>query len=151
VLEVPVIFSIETEQHDRREFQEAGHFVPGMTDSEGRRREWKGPDLFVGTLWHEHRDENGNLTHRVQVLRVLADSQAELVRLMVQNIRDDFFARFTAQQQQVQAGFYDKLLRSQDEHNEFVAWLQKNNLLKEGECVGLSTAALAREVIQRNI
>jgi hypothetical protein len=108
-------FPITVERHDRERFQREGHFVPRMLDEEQEPREWDGPNVFAGELWWEQKDVDGNVTARKQILRVLADTPKELLRLMDLRIRETFFALFLAQQ--LQTNDQSELKRLIDENN----------------------------------
>lgn len=138
-------FPVEIEHYERATFQKAGHFVPGMVDVNGFRREWDGPLVFAGTLWHEVRDKEERVIKRNQVLRVLADSPGEVLRLMDLNIRDSFFAWWQAQQ--LQANTFEKMRVEHDEHNELVSWMRENFPAADTE--GLSSAEIAKAAVTR--
>jgi hypothetical protein len=108
-------FPITVERHDRERFQREGHFVPRMLDEEQRPREWDGPNVFAGELWWEQQDVDGNITARKRVLRVLADTPEELLRLMGVRIRQTFFSLFLVQQ--LQTNDQSELKRLVDENN----------------------------------
>jgi hypothetical protein len=140
---VSVRFTMETERHDREIFQKEGHFVPGMKDVNGFRREWDGPLVFVGTIWQDVRDVQGQVTGRNQVLRVLADSPMELERLMQLAIKDSFFAWWSAQQ--LQGSTYESYRKHVDEHNQLVADAPGGYM--PSNAASMSTADVARAVI----
>ncbi len=96
-------FPVVIERHDREKFQRDGHFVPRMIDAEQRPREWDGPLVFVGIVFHEMRDMAGQL-RKAQLLRVLADTPQELARLLDLRLRETFFALWSAQQVQSDQG-----------------------------------------------
>jgi hypothetical protein len=101
-----VSFTCERELHDLEDFQRGGHFVPGMVDSMGTRRDWQGSQVHVLMLkWAGH-----------QVLRVLADSAEEAERLMKSRIEEDFFANWksTTITQTVSADLADYRRREHD-------------------------------------
>ncbi len=108
---VLVPFTVEYETHGLDTFQRAGHFVPGMTDEEQRRREFCGETVHVLVLKHLG----------AQVLRVVADSLPEAERLMSGNIRDTLLALWTAQQSTVFS--YDQMKRLVDRQAEFQAFM----------------------------
>ena len=138
-------FPMEVERHDKARFQKDGHFVPGMVDANGFRREWDGPLVFAGTIWQEVRDVQGQLTGRTQVLRVLADTPQELLRLFDLNIKDTFFALWQAQQ--LQANTFEKMRVEHDEHNELVSWMREN--FPAADTKGLSSAEIAKAAVTR--
>jgi len=111
---VAVRFPIVVERFDREKFQRECHVVPRMVDEHGRPREWDGPLLFVGLLYLDVNDSYGKLQSRLQVLRVLADTPSELLRLMELRIRETFFSQFTAQS--VQSSLAGDVKRLMDEN-----------------------------------
>ena len=78
----------EAEQHALETFQQEGHFVCGITDANGFRREWATEEVHVLTLRYKGE----------QVLRIMADTPQEAVRLMQAEVRRTFFALWLAQQ-----------------------------------------------------
>lgn len=140
-----VMFTIEVERHDKARFQKEGHFVPGMKDANGFRRDWDGPLVFCGTIWQEVRDVQGQLTGRNQVLRVLADTPQELLRLFDLNIRDTFFALWQAQQ--LQANTFERMRVEHDEHNELIGWMGEN--FPGLDTDGLTSAGIAKAAVVR--
>jgi hypothetical protein len=105
---------ITIERHDREKFQKEGHFVPRMVDEHGMPRDWDGPLVFVGVLNYELKDALGNVQAKSQVLRVLADTPAELFRLMELRIVETFYAQFQAGQ--MQSADRDTVKRLNDEN-----------------------------------
>lgn len=142
--QVMALFDITVERHDRSTFQKQGHFVPGMVDENGFRREWEGPNVYIGTLWHELKDAGGNVTSRSQVLRMLADTPQELRRVMSKNLKESFFAWWLAQTQQ--ASVYESYRRANEEHVEFVRTL-KGTYAMPDNAESMSTAALAQHLV----
>lgn len=145
VMAAGVMFTIEVERHDKARFQKEGHFVPGMKDANGFRRDWDGPLVFCGTIWQEVRDVQGQLTGRNQVLRVLADTPQELLRLFDLNIRDTFFALWQAQQ--LQANTFERMRVEHDEHNELIGWMGEN--FPGLDTDGLTSAGIAKAAVVR--
>lgn len=115
------IFPLVIERHDKDTFQREGHFVPRMVDHLGSARDWDGPLLFVGVVNWELRDAYGKVTDSRQTLRVIADTPAELFRLLDLRIRESFFACFVAQQVQSQES--DTVKRLNDENTQLRARL----------------------------
>jgi len=138
-------FPVEVERHDKARFQKDGHFVPAMVDANGFRRDWDGPLVFCGTIWQEVRDVQGQLTGRNQVLRVLADTPQELLRLFDLNIRDTFFALWQAQQ--LQANTFERMRVEHDEHNELIGWMAEN--FPGLDTDGLTSAGIAKAAVMR--
>jgi hypothetical protein len=138
-------FPVEVERHDKARFQKDGHFVPAMVDANGFRRDWDGPLVFCGTIWQEVRDVQGQLTGRNQVLRVLADTPQELLRLFDLNIRDTFFALWQAQQ--LQANTFERMRVEHDEHNELIGWMGEN--FPGLDTDGLTSAGIAKAAVVR--
>lgn len=108
---VTVPFTVEYESHPLAEFQDGGHFIPGMQDEEQRRRPWVGDAVHVLVL--KHLGET--------VLRVIADSAKESERLMSANIKGTMLA-FWAAQQSAQFS-YDQMKRLVDRQAQFQAWI----------------------------
>ncbi len=119
-MKLSVDFEVEHEAHDLLDFQEGGHFVPGMTDSEQRRREWEGDTVHVLELRHMG----------TQVLRVLADSQEEAERIMRANISDTLFGLWTAQKSTEFS--YDQMKRLVDRAATVQQFLDSHPVLKTG-------------------
>jgi hypothetical protein len=112
---VTVAFAMTTERYERDQFQKHDQrFVPRMIDRHGRERDWEGPLVFVGIVHFEMRDAGGTLQDRRQILRVFADSQSELSRLMAERIRETFFANFLAQTVQSSAAMDLKRLHEEN-------------------------------------
>lgn len=143
-MSLAVGFAVEVERHDKATFQKEGHFVPGMKDENGFRREWDGPLVFVGTIWQDVRDVQGQVTGRNQVLRVLADSPQELERLLRLAITDSFFAWWSAQQ--LQASTFESYRKHVDEHNQLVNDAPGGYM--PANAASMSTADVARAVIE---
>ena len=112
---VNVNFPIRVERFEREKFQAEGHFVPRMVDAEQRPREWDGPLVFAGELWHEVRDSEGKLVIEERILRLLADSPAELQRLFDVRVKETLFGLFRASQ--VQSALAETNKRLWDENN----------------------------------
>jgi hypothetical protein len=112
-----VEFACDYETHPLDDFQEGGHFVPGMTDVEQRRREWQGDTVHVLVLKHK-----GG-----QVLRVLADSLEEAERLMRDNIKSTLFGLWLAQTQTEFS--YDQMKRLVDRAGLVQAFLDSHPVL----------------------
>ena len=73
------VFEFAYEVENRKKFQAAGHFVPGLTDARGNRREWEGPDVHIATLaLTANEGISGVAPDTVQVLRVYSDSKPDL-------------------------------------------------------------------------
>lgn len=70
----------------RKKFQSDGHFLAGLKDNRGERREWRGREVHVLTLGHKEE----------HVLTIMSDSLADVKRLMGEEIARHFFAMFTA-------------------------------------------------------
>jgi hypothetical protein len=89
-----VDFTVESEQHALEAFQKGGHFVPGMKDENGFRREWQGDEVHILKLnvW------GTSPLAGQQILRVLADTPQEAARLMRQTIQETMLAHWVAQQ-----------------------------------------------------
>lgn len=111
---VNVTFSVTMERYDREKFQRDGHFVNRVIDSHGRPRDWEGPLVFVAILYYEMRDGMGTLQDRSQILRVLADTQAEAGRLMGERIRETFFAQYLASRIQTDTAMQLKRLNEEN-------------------------------------
>lgn len=111
---VSVKFPFTIERYDREKFQREGHFVPRMVDTHGMPREWDGPLLFVGILHFELKDTFGTVTGKEQILRVLADTPQELVRLMNLRIPETLGALFAASH--IQSSERDTVKRLNDEN-----------------------------------
>jgi len=112
---VAVTFPMTVERHDLEQFQKKdAKFIPRMIDRDGRARDWDGPLVFIGLLYFEMRDALGNVQDRRQILRVTADSQGELTRLMAERIRETFYANFLAQTVQTQAAMDLKRLNEEN-------------------------------------
>lgn len=141
-------FVADIERHEKAKFQKEGHFVPGMKDENGLRREWDGPLVFVGTIWQDVRDVQGQITGRNQVLRVLADSPDELDRLLQLAIKDSFFAWYSAQQ--LQASTFESYRKHVDEHNQFVAAYAGWTGMPEN-AASVSTATVASLLIEGQV
>jgi hypothetical protein len=95
-------FECAYEVHDKTTFQSEGHFVSGLKDSNGFRRQWEGDEVHVLTLRHQGE----------QVLRMMADSLEEVSKLMAAEIKQSFVALWTAQFLQ---GFsHDAFVRQRD-------------------------------------
>jgi len=104
-LQIP--FTCESEQHEKTSFQKDGHFISGLKDENGRRRDWEGNEVHIVSL--KFKGE--------QVLRVMSDSLEDAQRLMVIAIQDTFFANFAAQ---FVMGFnYQKWTQLNDRRNQF--------------------------------
>lgn len=71
---------------NRRKFQTDGHFLAGLKDKQGKRREWKGKTVHVLVLHYKDQE----------VLRIMSDSLEDVRRLMAIEILRHFFALFSA-------------------------------------------------------
>lgn len=108
---VDVGFACEVEQHNLQEFQKAGHFVCGLTDDAGFRREWATSEVHILTLRYKGE----------QVLRVMADTHGEAVRIMEAELRNTFFALWMNSRQ---VGFnHTAWTELNDQRNQFQSWL----------------------------
>ncbi len=136
-------FTVKVERHDRHRFQAQGHFVSGLKDRNGFRREWDGPLVFVGTVWYEMRDVQNNVTDSKQVLRVMADTPDELMRMMSEAIAQQFFSSWLAQLRQ--SDIFERFRVMYDEQNEFMAYLATR--YPEMDTHGMTTATAARKLI----
>jgi hypothetical protein len=143
---VLALFPVTVERHDKRTFQAGGHFVPGMVDENGYRREWEGSEVFVGTIFLELKDANGNVTDRRQMIRKLADSPQELRRVLSLEVKDSFFAWWHAQQ--IQSSTFIQFRDANQAGIEFKDWLvAKLPVLEVAEEGGFNAAKLAIEYL----
>lgn len=142
--QVMALFPVAIEKHWREKFQKEGHFVPGMVDEHGFRREWDGPFVYVGTVFMDVRDAQGAVTSTRQVLRMLADTPQELRRVLSANIKESFFGWWQAQQLQTQT--YELYRVYHDEHVEFCEWV-KATIPDLQVTPSSSTATIAREAV----
>lgn len=124
--DIDAYFQVEAEQHVLEAFQNARHFVPGLKDENGFRRDWQGDEVHILTLRF---DGNSPLLAGQQILRVIADSPQEVSRMMRQAIKETFFAQWTAQQA-ASSSYEDwRLLnekRNQFQH--FINWAYKHEI-----------------------
>jgi hypothetical protein len=101
------------EVHDKTTFQSEGHFVSGLKDENGFRREWIGEEVHILTLSHQGQ----------QVLRMMADSLEEVSKLMAANVQQTFLGLWTAQFLQ---GFsHDAFVRQRDRLAELQAFIDE--------------------------
>jgi len=114
-----VPFALKHEIYNLKQFQKDGHFVPGLTDDEGRRRQWKGTEVHVLELRQGEQ----------QILRVLSDSLPSAQELMAQRIQDEFF-RLATQEQRAKFS-YDAYMRVNFEHGLMKAALRRHGLDNE--------------------
>jgi len=98
------------ENHDVAQFRNDGHFVPEMQDEYYRRRKWKGKRVHILTLYYF-----GQAAALTQILRVYGDTLAAAEAHMAREIKNTFFAWWTAQQ--IQANTGTALLQAQTERN----------------------------------
>jgi hypothetical protein len=106
-------FACDYEVHDKTAFQTEGHFVSGLKDSNGFRRQWEGDEVHILTLRHQGE----------QVLRMMADSLEEVSKLMTAEIKQSFIALWTAQFLQ---GFsHDAFVRQRDRLAELQAFIDQ--------------------------
>lgn len=107
----------ESPSQDLKAFQQAGHFVPAMKDTNGFRRQWDGCTVYFLTL---------NVIRKgvppLQTLRIVADSPEECQRLMIQAIQDTLFANWAHEQQ----ANFDRAqwLELNERRNQFSEFLQ---------------------------
>lgn len=107
------VFECEYEVHEKDIFQVEGHFVAGLKDDNGFRREWIGNEVHVLTLRHQGE----------QVLRMMADSLEAVEKLMASEIRQTFIGLWTAQFLQ---GFsHDAFVRQRDRLAELQAFIDE--------------------------
>ena len=112
VISVPFLATHEI--HDREQYQNhSGRFLPGLTDTQGYRREWRGK--IVHALQLNHRDK--------QILRVLSDSQQDAERLLSQCIQDEFFR--LAGNEETAKFQYDAFIRISFEHGLMMKALER--------------------------
>jgi hypothetical protein len=106
-------FACDYEVHDRNTFQAEGHFVSGLKDPNGFRRQWEGDEVHILTLRQQGE----------QVLRMMADSLEEVSKLMAAEIKQTFIALWTAQFLQ---GFsHDAFVRHRDRLADLQAFIDE--------------------------
>lgn len=106
-------FQCEYELHDLETFQSGGHFVTGLRDDNGFRRQWEGSEVHVLTLKHQGQ----------QVLRMMADSFEAVRKLMTAELRQMFTANWLAQFLQ---GFsHDAFVKQRDRLAELQAFIDE--------------------------
>src|SRR5271166_4894404 len=99
------------EVQEKDMFQAEGHFVAGLKDENGFRRQWEGNEVHILTFSYQGQ----------QVLRMMADSLEEVSKLMAANIQQTFLGLWTAQFLQ---GFsHDAFVRQRDRLAELEAFV----------------------------
>ena len=106
-------FECEYEVHELQTFQSDGHFVSGLKDDNGFRRQWETDEVHVLTLRHKGE----------QVLRMMADTLEEVSRLMSSEIQSTFLGLWTAA---FVRGFnYEQFRRQNDRVNELQTFIDE--------------------------
>ncbi len=135
---IPVYFEVEHEVHDKKQFQEEGHFVPALRelDAEGNftraPREWKGGNVHALTL----KSPDGT-----QRLRALSDSHADAARMLGNQIRETLEALY--RERELVSFNADQARKTKDERDRLVQLLLSRGMQKElSETLGIGEAAV---------